>query len=192
RECGGGAGLRIFTMRRGGAAGKSLGLLPGGLAGLFIFFDLDLKLGASLHEVLLFFAGLLESGLQLPFFIAQSAPRLKDTPKRMGCKVLLVWVHSGAGGRRVVTDGLVLFLQALDLGLGIATSLFQVFGGIVQFVLVKLHLRLGDVDLVLQVIFLRLGSSGQLSRQGVDAVLIVFDGLLGVRLAGEDFFGLGR
>ena len=47
----------------------------------------------------------------------------------------------------------MLLQQLLNLALGIAACAEQVFFGVVEFVLIELELRLGDVDLVLEIFF---------------------------------------
>ena len=61
-----------------------------------------------------------------------------------------------------MSSSFVLFLDALDFRLGIAASLLQIFAGVVKLILIELHLSFSYIDLVLQVIFLRVGGSGEL------------------------------
>ena len=84
----------------------------------------------------------------------------------------------------------MLRLQALDLRLRIAAGLLQILGRVVQFVLIQIHLRLGDVDLVLQVVLLRLGRGRQFARQQRDVFLIFLERLLGLVLAISYLLGL--
>ena len=89
-------------------------------------------------------------------------------------------------------SGFVLLLQALDFRLGIAASLLQIFRGIVEFVLIELELRCGDVELILEIVLLRLRRGRNLAREQLDVFLIVLDGLLCLSLTIGNFFGFGR
>src|SRR5215472_3796618 len=55
-----GGRLRVFAFGGGAAVGESLGLLLGGLAGLFIFFQLGGELRAPSGELLLLLVGFVE------------------------------------------------------------------------------------------------------------------------------------
>ena len=77
----------------------------------------------------------------------------------------------------------MLRLQALDLRLRIAARLLQIFGCVVELVLIQIHLRLGNVDLVLQIVLLRVGRGRQFTRQQRNAFLIFLERQFGFLLA---------
>ena len=101
-------------------------------------------------------------------------------------------IHCRTYGGGIVIAGLVFGLQAFDLRLRIAASLLQIFRSVVQLVLIEIGLGLGDVDLILQVIFLRLRRRSQLARQQRDIFLIVPQRLLGFGLACGNLFRFRR
>jgi hypothetical protein len=55
--------------------------------------------------------------------------------------------------------------------------------------LVQIHLRFGNIDLILQVIFLRFWRGRQFAGQGCDRLLILFQRLRGLFLALRNLFG---
>jgi hypothetical protein len=87
--------------------------------------------------------------------------------------------------------GFVLGLQPLDFRLWIASSLLEILIRVVKFILIQVRLRFGDVDLVLQIVFLRFGDSRQLLREQGDSFLILFNCLFRFDLAKRDLLGFG-
>ena len=107
--------------------------------------------------------------------------------------ILFVRIYRRADHRvRTVLARFMLCLQSLDFRLRIAAGLLEILGGIVQFILIQIGLRLGDVDLVLQIFFLRFRRGRQLLGQLRDIVLIFLDGLLSLDLARGNLLGFRR
>src|SRR5215467_12898131 len=109
-KCGLGGGLRVFAFGDRASFGKSLGLLFGGFAGLFVFFELSRELGAADKQLLLLLVCFVQSLLQSGHLIAQRVPRLKDAEQSMSLIVRLVRVDGGARRSSVMCGSFVLFL----------------------------------------------------------------------------------
>ena len=93
--------------------------------------------------------------LQQNRFLAQRLPRAKHRQQSM--RLIIPLQRIGARAHRwfhAVFAGLMFRLQPLDLRLRIAARLLQILRRIVQLVLIQIHLRFGDVDLILQIILL--------------------------------------
>ena len=84
-------------------------------------------------------------------------------------------------------DGIVFLEQLLDLSLGIAAGPQHVLLGVVQFILVELHLRLGDVKLVLDLILIAFRRRRKLPGEAGDQFLIGLDDRLRLEIAGHQF-----
>src|ERR1019366_2432973 len=118
-------------------------------------------------------------------FFSQRLPGPEYVQQCVCLIVLLVGVDGRAcGGPRKLVARIMLRFEPFDLGLRIAARLLEILGCVVELILVEIHLGLGDVDLILQIVFLRLGRSGQSPRQLRDRFLILFQGLLRFLLPG--------
>ena len=134
-------------------------------------------------QTLLFSQTVLARFFEFCRFFAEGAPRAEYGQKRTRLIFLLVRIDCRCDLRVAVPARFVLFLQTLDLGLRVRARLVEVFGGVVEFILIKFHLRPGNVNLVLEIFFLRFGSRGQFASKLCNVLLVVFDCLFGVGLS---------
>ena len=90
------------------------------------------------------------------------------------------------GGLRLIVGGFMNFQQLLDGGFGIGAGAEDVFLGVVELVLIKFELGLGNVELVLQFVFLGIGGGGKLLADGSHESVVGGDGGFGLRAAGKE------
>src|SRR5580692_4619781 len=149
-------GFRFIAAGRRVALGESFGLLPGGLAIFFVFLDLRGQRFVALVQTQLLGLALFLRRLQLIFFLAQRPPCSVHAQESVRWIVLFVRIYRRAEADfRAVLARFMLRLQALDFRLRIAAGLLEIFGGVLRLILIQVHLRFGNIDLVLQVVFLR-------------------------------------
>ena len=69
-------------------------------------------------------------------------------------------------------SGFVFGEQSPNPGLRVGAGTFEVFGGVVEFVVVEIELSFGDGELVGDVLFLRFGRGGQAMGESLDILLL--------------------
>ncbi len=154
-------------------AGETLGLLFGGCTALAFLLDFCGQRTVLPLQVFLFGASLLPRLFKLRLFLAERLPGADQFEQSVSLIVAFDFIRRRRRVRRKTRLFLVVLLfLTLDFCLRVASGLHQFFGGIVRFILIEFELRLGYVELVLQISFLRLRSARDFLGQRADLVLI--------------------
>src|SRR6202046_5808094 len=132
---------------------------------------------------------LLASLFQLRLFLPQPFPGSKN--RQHGVRLVVEFVGIYCGWRSgAVIAGVMLRFHPLYSRLWISSHLLQIFRGSVELVLVKISLRFGDLDLILQVVFWRVRGGRKFTRQEDDVFLIFLEGYFGLVFSVRDLLSL--